>query len=151
MEEKISAWLAYASAHRGQIAWGVGLFLVSLLGSLALVTFVLVRLPVDYLSSTEETPFMQGRHAGLRLFARIGRNLAGVALVVLGVLLSLPGVPGQGALTILIGIMCLDIPGKRKLEHKILGQPRVFASVNKLRARFDKPPLEPKRDDEKER
>ena len=41
----------------------------------------------------------------------IGKNMAGVLLVVLGILLSLPGVPGQGILTILLGIMLLDFPG----------------------------------------
>jgi hypothetical protein len=35
----------------------------------------------------------------------------------------------------------LDFPGKRALESRIVGRPRVYAAVNGLRARFDKPPL----------
>ncbi|HEU4479438.1 MAG TPA: hypothetical protein VFR80_13045, partial [Pyrinomonadaceae bacterium] len=65
----------------------------------------------------------------------------GVLLVILGVLLSLPGVPGQGILTILLGIMLLDFPGRRSLERRIVGWPKVFNAINKLRRRFDKPPL----------
>jgi hypothetical protein len=56
--------------------------------------------------------------------------------------MSLPGVPGQGVLTILLGVMLLDFPGKRRLEYKLISQPRVFNNINRLRARFDKPPLE---------
>jgi hypothetical protein len=55
--------------------------------------------------------------------------------------MSLPGVPGQGVLTILLGVMLLDFPGKRNLETRLVRQPRVFRSINALRARFDKPPL----------
>jgi hypothetical protein len=55
--------------------------------------------------------------------------------------LSIPGVPGQGILTILLGIMLLDFPGKRKLEHKIVSRPKVLSTINKLRHRFGKPAL----------
>jgi hypothetical protein len=44
-------------------------------------------------------------------------------------------------LTILLGIMLLDFPGKRSLEARIVSRPRVFRAINALRARFDKPPL----------
>ena len=59
----------------------------------------------------------------------------------LGIVLSLPGVPGQGILTILLGIMLLDFPGRRKLEHKLVSRPQVLKTINKLRHRFGKPPL----------
>ncbi len=55
--------------------------------------------------------------------------------------MSLPGIPGQGLLTILLGVMLLDFPGKRRLEFKIISRPKVFRAINRLRARFDKPPL----------
>jgi hypothetical protein len=77
----------------------------------------------------------------VRVLAIIGKNLLGVVLVVLGILLSLPGVPGQGVLTILLGIMLLDFPGRRRFERWIVGWPKVFNAINKLRQRFDKPPL----------
>jgi hypothetical protein len=62
-------------------------------------------------------------------------------LVLLGVALSLPGVPGQGLITILIGVMLLDFPGKRELERKIISRPAVLSNVNKLRNKFSRPPL----------
>jgi hypothetical protein len=50
-------------------------------------------------------------------------------------------VPGQGILTILLGIMLVDFPGKRELERKIVSRPQVFETINKLRHRFGKPNL----------
>jgi hypothetical protein len=69
------------------------------------------------------------------------KNVLGVFLIILGLILSLPGVPGQGILTILLGLIMLDIPGKRPLEARIIQRPTVLAAVNSLRARYGKPPL----------
>jgi hypothetical protein len=41
----------------------------------------------------------------------------------MGIILALPGVPGQGILTVLIGVMLLEFPGKRRLERAIVGRP----------------------------
>ena len=49
--------------------------------------------------------------------------------------------PGQGVLTILIGLSLLEFPGKRRLEAKIVGQPTVLSTINNMRAKFGKPPL----------
>jgi UPF0716 family protein affecting phage T7 exclusion len=81
------------------------------------------------------------RHAALRLTARVGKNVLGVILVVVGIVLVLPGVPGQGMLTILIGLMLLDVPGKRRLERRIVGRRRILKAINRLRKRFGGPPL----------
>jgi hypothetical protein len=55
--------------------------------------------------------------------------------------LSVPGVPGQGILTILIGAMLIDLPGKRKAEKWLLRHRRVLSAINRLRARYGRPPL----------
>jgi len=60
----------------------------------------------------------------------------------IGIVLSLPGVPGQGILTILLGLIFLDIPGKRPLEARIIKRPAVLSAINNLRAKYSKPPLE---------
>jgi|TARA_B110000483_G_C18031019_1_gene478733 hypothetical protein len=38
--------------------------------------------------------------------------------------------PGQGLLTILIGLMLMNYPGKSRLEQKIVRMPGVLASLN---------------------
>jgi hypothetical protein len=122
-------------------AIGVGIFLVTFLANLALVSFILVKIPADYFRESRQGKFLEKQSPVVRVLALIGKNIAGVILVVLGVLLSLPGVPGQGVLTILLGIMLLDFPGRRRFERWIVSSPRVLKTVNKLRHRFDKPKL----------
>src|SRR5262245_40758335 len=79
---------------------------VSMLGiSVGFTAWMLIRLPDDYFA---KPPRPSGH-----VLARVGKNVGGVLLILLGVVLSLPGVPGQGFLTILIGLMLTDIPGKR--------------------------------------
>lgn len=122
------------------VALGVGIFLVTFLANLALVSFILVKIPAEYFRESQGK-FLAKQSQVVRVLALIGKNIAGVLLVVLGVLLSLPGVPGQGVLTILLGVMLLDFPGRQRFERWIVSSPKVFKAVNKLRQRFDKPPL----------
>jgi hypothetical protein len=49
--------------------------------------------------------------------------------------------PGQGILTMLIGISLVDFPGKRQLERKLIGQPAVLNTINRVREKFGQPPL----------
>lgn len=124
-----------------QIAWGAALFVVTFTISIAAVGLFVVLLPPTFFLTNRRREFMNGRHPALRWTAVGLKNLLGLSLVVVGVGLSLPGMPGQGLLTILIGLILMDFPGKRKLERKIIGRPKVLGTVNRLRARFNKPPL----------
>lgn len=121
---------------------GVLLFVVSFAISLSVVSFILVKIPPDYFKEDRSNAFWSARHPAIRVMGIVGKNLLGVLLVVLGIVMSIPGVPGQGILTILLGIMLLDFPGRQELERKIVSQPRVLRSINKLRHRFGKPELE---------
>src|SRR5207244_3294841 len=89
---------------------GVALFAVTFVVSMALVAYFLIRLPSAYFQSGHE-PRLDGRHRALRWCCAVAKNLAGVILVLLGIVLSVPGIPGQGILTLLVGFMLLDLPG----------------------------------------
>ncbi|NLF68765.1 MAG: hypothetical protein GX575_06875 [Candidatus Anammoximicrobium sp.] len=116
-------------------------FAVTFAASLAIVGALLVRLPATYFLDRHERALWIDRHPLVRWSGIIVKNGLGVALIMVGGLLSLPGIPGQGLLTILLGVMLLDYPGKRRLERRLIGMPRVLERVNRLRARFGKPPL----------
>jgi hypothetical protein len=133
--------LAAAGVTWGDLLRGLTLFVVLFTGSLAVVTWLLIKLPAEYFSESHPRPFMLEHHPVLRWTGLLAKNLLGAVLVVVGIVLSLPGIPGQGILTILLGIMLLDFPGKRQIERKLVGSPRVYAAINRLRARFGKPPL----------
>lgn len=123
------------------VLMGVGIFLITFAANLVLVSVILVKIPANYFQESRNSTFLKGHSPVVRVMAIIGKNLAGVLLVVLGVLLSLPGVPGQGVLTILLGIMLLDFPGRRRFERWIVSRPKIFNTINKLRNRFNKQPL----------
>ena len=130
----------------GFITWGsvllaVLLFVITFSVSLAIVSFIMVKIPADYFKKDQPRKVLPGRPQAIRILAIVGKNLLGVLLVAVGIVLSLPGVPGQGILTILLGVMLLDFPGKQKLEHHIVSRPRVYEAINKLRQKFGKPKL----------
>lgn len=120
---------------------GVVLFLITFTASLGLVSLILIKLPADYFCSHYDRQIWSGRAPALRITAAVGKNILGIMLIMLGIIMSLPGVPGQGLLTVLLGIMLVDFPGKDRLERKLLHRPAIRNSIDKLRARFNKPPL----------
>ena len=129
----------------GQHQWVVWLLLafsvLTLSASFVIVPWAIVRLPADYFS--RHTPMRwQKLHPGLRIAAVVAKNILGAFLLVAGIILAMPLVPGPGVFTILVGLGLLDLPGKRFLLRKIVAQPQVFASINKLRAKHAQPPLE---------
>lgn len=126
----------------GKVLLGVATFLISFAISAISVGIVMVKIPAAYFSSHYRQDFLPGKPWLVRWSAVILKNLLGAFLILLGILLSLPGVPGQGVLTILLGLIMIDIPGKRPLEARIIKRPNVLAAVNRLRARYDKPPLD---------
>jgi hypothetical protein len=108
--------------------------------SLVAVTIVLVRLPATYFQDDGISP-PAGRQPIVRWIGLILKNILGAVLILFGLLLSLPGVPGQGLLTVLIGLMLLDFPGKRRIERRLVARPTIQRAINALRARFGKPAL----------
>jgi len=132
----------WASLTLGKALIGVGLFLISLLVSFVAIGIVMVKIPANYFSSHYQHDFMPNSRWIVRWGAVVAKNILGVCLIALGIILSLPGVPGQGILTILLGLIMIDIPGKRPLEARIIKRPTVLSAINRLREKYDKPPLE---------
>ena len=130
----------------GPITWrsvllGSLLFLVTFVASLAIVSFIMVKIPANYFQQDQPREMWSDRHPAIRFLGVLGKNVLGAMLVTLGILMSIPGVPGQGVLTILLGIMLLDFPGKRRLEYKLVSRPQVLKTINKLRHKFGKTSL----------
>ncbi|HEY0545163.1 MAG TPA: hypothetical protein VGC91_07185 [Pyrinomonadaceae bacterium] len=139
----MTGWLAkfWSSLTWETALLGAGLFLLSFVVSTALVSFALVKLPANYFHSSHAREFWEDKHRAVRWSGVILKNVIGLALIILGVIMALPGVPGPGVVTILLGLVMMDIPGKRPLETRLVKRPAVLQSINRLRARFDKPPL----------
>jgi hypothetical protein len=115
------------------------LSLVFFVGSLIAIPFILIRLPTDFFDIRVPRPWMEDHHPVLRVIGHLVKNLVGVIFLFAGFLMLF--LPGQGILTMLIGISMLDFPGKRKLEARMIGQPAVLGAINSMRQKFGKPPL----------
>jgi len=103
-----------------------------------LVPLALARMPKDYFIRDPGA-----RHTPLVL--RVLKNVLGVILVLLGVAMLV--LPGQGLITIALGLGLVDFPGRRRFELAVISRPAVLKSVNALRRKLGREPLElPHRD-----
>lgn len=134
-------WIAefWQSLTWGSIMLGVGIFVGSIVVSILIVGVMIVKIPANYFSSHYQQDFLPNSSWVTRWGATIAKNLVGAVLVAAGIVMLIG--PGQGILTILVGLILMDIPGKRPLEARIIKRPTVLAAVNKLRAKYDKPEL----------
>lgn len=108
------------------------LLVTGLAGGLAIA-----YLPADYFVRKKS----QSRRQAIVHWAwLILRNLAGLALIGLGVLMLV--LPGPGILTIVIGLLLLSFPGKRALVGRLIRRSGTLPAINRWRARFKQPPLE---------
>ncbi|RKU22288.1 hypothetical protein C6500_04530 [Candidatus Poribacteria bacterium] len=115
----------------------IGVSVASFIVSILFCTLVIAYLPSDYFLPNRRTSRI--KHPVLRIGLKCLKNLLAVVLVVVGII-QIP-LPGQGVLTILIGIIISDMPGKRKLERRIISAPVVLATANGIRSRFKRPLL----------
>jgi hypothetical protein len=118
----------------------IGLSAITLIASLFLVPLMVVRVPADYFTpdAVHHTPFGD-KHPLVRILLIAGKNLLGLLLVILGILMLV--LPGQGVLTVLAGLVLLDIPGRRRALEWIASRRPVLASMNWIRERAGHEPL----------
>lgn len=115
----------------------VGLYLLATGFGIAFVLAV----PKDYFARRRRyRSILAGKPSFLRVALRVCKNLAGLGLIVVGVVLLV--VPGPGILTMLIGIVCVDFPGKFRLESWMVGRPAVFHTLNRLRNAAGRQPFD---------
>jgi hypothetical protein len=128
--------------HATLMWWLAAISVSTFVLSLILVPIIIARLPRDYfLKDRPLTEQFRDQHPVIRWLFLIGKNLLGLVLVLGGIAMSLPGVPGQGILTCLIGFMLLNFPGKRQVELWILRRSAVAKVVNWIRRRRGREPL----------
>ena len=128
---------SYVPAH--VLIWFAVSSVVMFVGTLIAIPVILMRLPADYFDIRIPRPWMEKHHPILRLIGHIVKNVVGAVFLFAGFLMLF--LPGQGVLTMLIGLSLIEFPGKRRVEAKIVGQSTVLSTINAMRAKFDKPPL----------
>lgn len=117
-----------------------------LVGTLSAVVFVVTLLLTPYLLGliasdyfTMENPHkLEIKHIG-HVIAVIIKSVIGLALLLAGIIMLVT--PGQGVISILLGLFLMEFPGKRKLELKIINHDPTFKTLNWLREKASKPPF----------
>jgi len=128
---------SYVSAN--VLIWFAVSSVFMFVGTLIAIPVILMRLPADYFDIRKPRPWMENHHPILRLLGHIVKNVVGAIFLFAGFLMLF--LPGQGVLTMLIGLSMIEFPGKRRVEAKIVGQSTVLSTINSMRAKFGKPPL----------
>lgn len=113
--------------------------IVSFIASLVIIPIILIRLPYDYFDLRIPRLWMKNHHPVLRILGLIAKNLVGGVFMMAGFIMLF--LPGQGILTMLIGISFMDFPKKRLLEARIIKQPVILNTVNNMRRKYNRPPL----------
>ncbi|MEN8258081.1 MAG: PGPGW domain-containing protein [Thermodesulfobacteriota bacterium] len=118
--------------------WLAGSSLLTFIASLLLIPFLLTRLPVDYFAhGKRHRPPWAHHHPVVRFFLLLSKNILGVVFLLAGFLMLF--LPGQGLLTMVMGVVLLDLPGKYKLERWLVARPAILKSINWLRQRSGHP------------
>lgn len=114
------------------LIWLGWISLAMFLLSLALVPLLLTRIPADYFVSHGNPDQSSTKIAGIHYsLVWVGRNMLGAVLIVAGILMLI--LPGQGLLTIFLGLFVADFPGKKKLEKQLVSVPAIHQSINWIR------------------
>jgi archaellum biogenesis protein FlaJ (TadC family) len=133
--------LTWMREYQGLLEWLGGASLLMFVATLVVFPLVVIYLPQDYFVRDRRDPARQiRRHPAVWLILTVLKNILGGVLIVSGVAMLV--LPGQGLLTILLGVTLVNFPGKFALERRIVGRPAVSRTLNRIRARARRPPLE---------
>ncbi len=117
---------------------------VMLVGTALIVPAIIARIPPDYFAQKRRPRSREIDHhlstPMVRLLLRVGKNLLGIVLLIAGI--AMLALPGQGLLTILLGIFLIDFPGKYRFEKWLVSRKHVLRGLNWLRKRAGRAPLE---------
>ncbi|SMN11781.1 hypothetical protein SPBRAN_2075 [uncultured Candidatus Thioglobus sp.] len=101
--------------------------------SLALTPWLLGKIPADYF--VVSNPHKSKDNFIIKML----KNAFGLLLLLAGIIMLVT--PGQGIISILLGLFLMDFPQKRQLELKLINHNPTFKTLNWVRQKFNHPPL----------
>lgn len=109
--------------------------LICFVASIFIIPFLVIRISPAYFREKRK-PIIDYKNPVLRYLVLILKNIFGFIFILLGFLMLF--IPGQGLLSIAIGIFFINFPGKKKLEYKIFTHPKISSAVNYIRRKAGK-------------
>lgn len=135
---EIMSWIR---EYQPLLQWLGGASLLMLVATPVVFPLVIINLPRDYFIRDQRDPAHESRrHPAVWLTLTIIKNILGAALILAGIAMLV--LPGQGLLTILIGVSIANFPGKYAVERWIVSKPAIANTLNRIRERAGRPRLE---------
>jgi archaellum biogenesis protein FlaJ (TadC family) len=114
--------------------------IITFIVSLVAIPWIISKMPEDYFSNEQRHDAYKDKyHPLVSLLIRILRNIIAVIFILAGIIMLFT--PGQGLLTILVGLGLSDFPGKFALERWIVRNEKIFKALNWVRKRTGVMPL----------
>ena len=133
--------MQFLSEYALLLEWLGLLSVLTFIGSLIAIPWIIARLPANYFIRHRQ--LVIERHVRHPLVARLTfvlRNFIGIVFLAAGIVMLV--LPGQGIITILIGISFMDFPKKHHLVDQLVRRQKVIRFLNWIRQKEKKPPLE---------
>ncbi|MEB4590984.1 PGPGW domain-containing protein [Candidatus Thiothrix sp. Deng01] len=108
---------------------------ITFLFSLLMLPWFVGRIPADYFTRPRDP---HRWHILLQPRA-ILRNLLGLPIILAGIAMLV--LPGQGILTIMVGLGVMSFPGKFELEKWVITRRGVLKALNWIRSKGGRPPI----------
>jgi len=132
--------IEWIQTHKTILGWLAVMSGVTFIATLVAVPFLVIRIPSDYFvhRKRHKKPW-GGQHPVVRGMWLIGKNVFGYIFIAAGIAMLV--LPGQGMLTILVGIILVDFPGQYRLGRWLVSRRPMLRSINWLRRRAGRAPL----------
>lgn len=139
MQAELSSIFRWVENHPTTFWWIGGLSAAIFFIFLFAIPLLIVKLPSDFfVRQSFQRPRLASRnHPAMMLIYLITKNLVGMMIIFAGIAMLF--LPGQGIITIIVGLSLLNFPGKRRLVLYLVCHSFLIRSVNRLRIRFNKP------------
>jgi hypothetical protein len=129
-------------AH-ANLLWIMGsISLVMFVGTILALPLIIIYLPARFFNpSAYAARRSENGLSTWRLCWLVLKNVLGAGLILAGLVMLV--LPGQGLVTLLIGLSLVAFPGKRRLVCRLLRQPGVLGFINRIRTAAHRPPVAP--------
>ncbi len=135
--QTLTALIADPGVVRAIFVASAGLFVAFLIG----IPLIVARLPASYFQRSRRSGIpWSDRHPLVWVPLLIAKNLLALVCVAAGILMLV--LPGQGILTIIVGVLLLDFPGKYRVERWLVSKPVTLRVFNRIRAATGQQPFE---------
>ena len=128
----------FLSDYKIYLVWLGSLSFIIFIFSLLAIKWLVALIPSDYFIKKNNSEF-RSNYPIFWLVSIIIKNLVGYTLIVGGILMLV--LPGQGLLSIFVGLMLSNYPGKFYIERKFIAIPSVLRAINWLRKKSNTPSI----------